>query len=451
MKIPLKPPAINELMYKLYHSKKEEGILEKLLSYSSITEQKEYIHWDKLRHLEQPKNWSAEEAWLAIKLARSNLYKPLPFIDKHQQLFRLATPDNVLQQLYTIDCYFGRTVQSTLSILNTDWRDTYLVSSLIEEAITSSQLEGASTTRKVAKAMLRSHRKPCNPSEQMIVNNYRAMQFIREIKNETLTVELLFELHRILTEKTLPEAECGALCTNKDDIHVWDNRDETVLHIPPDATGLKIRVERICHFANLVDNKSFIHPVIKAIILHFMLAYDHPFVDGNGRTARALFYWYLLKNDYWLIEFISISKVIKNAPAQYVKAFLYTETDDNDTTYFITHQLDTILKAFKSLQKYLEKQISEIKETERLLHSENNLYQRLNYRQVALLKHALKHPNHYYSIEEHRSSHNVTYETARSDLLKLSELKLFQKEKLGKAFIFTASRDLKKKLEGYHP
>ena len=317
MKIPLNPPAMNKLMREVYYSKKEDRGFEKLLSYSSITEQKEYLHWDKLRHLEQPKNWSAEESWLAIKLARLSLYRPLPFIDKHHQPFRLATPDKVLQQLYTIDRYLlGRTIQSAASILNTDWRDTYLVSSLTEEAITSSQLEGASTTRKVAKEMLRSHRKPRTPSEQMIVNNYRAMQFIREIKNEKLTTKLLFELHRILTTKTLPETQCGAFRTSEDDIHVFDNRDGTVLHTPPDAKELKTRVEKLCHFANSSDTKNFIHPVIKAITLHFMLAYDHPFVEGNGRTARALFYWYMMKNEYWLIEFISISKIIKNAPAK---------------------------------------------------------------------------------------------------------------------------------------
>jgi len=298
--------------------------------------------------------------------------------------------------------------------------------------------------------MLRSHRKPRTQSEQMIVNNYRAMQFIREIKNEKLTPKLLFELHKILTEKTLSETECGTLRTNKDDIHVWDNRDGTLLHTPPNAKELKDRVENLCDFANSSDTKNFIHPIIKAITLHFILAYDHPFVDGNGRTARALFYWYMMKNDYWLIEFISISKIIKNAPAKYARAFLYTETDDNDVTYFVIHQLDTILKAFNELQKYLEKQVNEINETEHLLSSEKDLRQRLNYRQIALIKHALKHPGHYYSIEEHRSSHNVSYETARSDLLKLSELNLFQKEKLGKAFTFFAVRNLKNKLENYH-
>ena len=56
----------------------------------------------------------------------------------------------------------------------------FLVNSLMEEAIRSSQLEGATTSRRVAKEMLRTGREPRDRSERMIANNYRALQFMRE-------------------------------------------------------------------------------------------------------------------------------------------------------------------------------------------------------------------------------------------------------------------------------
>ncbi len=451
MKIPLTPPDLNQLANKLYSLPTQDNdMFKKIISFSNIPYSQKYLHWDKLRHLNPPEDWSIEEIWLAIKFTRLTMYKPLSFTDKKHQPFRYATPDSVLQQLYIIDNKFGRSVQSTASILNTDQRDAYLVNSLIEEAITSSQLEGASTTREEAKSMLRSQRRPHNKSEHMIVNNYRAMQFVREMKNENLTIEMMFELHKIITENTLPNEQAGQLRTSQDKIYVGDERDNTILHTPPDAKELKQRLEKICNFANTTHNKEskFIHPVIMAIMLHFMLAYDHPFVDGNGRTARALFYWYLLKHDYWLIEFISISRILKNAPGQYSKAFLYTETDDNDITYFIIHQLKTIIRALDEFRIYLEKQMHEIKETETLLLTKRNLHKKLNYRQIALIKHALKHPKHRYLIEEHRVSHDITYDTARNDLLKLNKFKLFLKKKEGKTFVFFAMPDLKNQLKG---
>lgn len=414
------------------------------------TDKGEYLHWDKLRHLETPNQLSANEWWLMTKLARSTIYKQLMFKDKNGMPFVLATTDAILQMLHSIDRSTGNAIQSPTSVLNTQMRDTYLVQSLIEESITSSQLEGASTTRKVAKEMLRTKRKPRDLSEKMIFNNYQAMQFVREMKKEMLTVDIIFELHRILTKDTLEDAKAaGCLRLSTDDIHVWDNQNHKILHTPPNSNELKERLNRLCKFANEVSDKGsfFIHPVIRSILLHFMLAYDHPFVDGNGRTARALFYWSMAHQGYSLMEYISISEIIKRAPGKYARAYLYTETDDSDVTYFVIHQLDVILSAIKTLHLYIGKQSEEIIKTEQLLHTNNALKNKLNYRQITLIKHALKHPNMHYEIEGHRQSHNVTYDTARTDLLKLANIDLLLKQKTGKAFTFIAPADLKKRIE----
>lgn len=412
------------------------------------TEKGEYLHWDKLKYLTTPVELTSEQWWFAIKLARRALYKNLSFVDKNGQPFILATPDTILYKLHSIDRSTGNAIQSPVSILNTQMRDTYLVQSLIEEAITSSQLEGASTTRKVAKEMLRTKRKPRDLSEKMIFNNYQAMQFVRDIKNESLTTDIILELHRILTKDTLDDPKAAGCLRKSDDIHVWDHRDQ-ILHTPPKAKELKERMKKLCAFANITADKDhfFIHPVIKAIILHFMLAYDHPFVDGNGRTARALFYWSMAHQGYSLMEFISISEIIKQAPIKYARAYLYTETDENDVTYFVIHQLDVILKAIKALRDYINKQNHEIIEIEQILHTNQALQNKLNYRQIALIKHALKHPNMHYQIEGHRQSHNVTYDTARNDLLNLANFGLLLKQKTGKAFTFIAPADLKKRIE----
>jgi Fic family protein len=63
-----------------------------------------------------------------------------------------------------------------------------------------------------------------------------------------------------------------------------------------------------------------------------MLGYEHPFEDGNGRTARALFYWSMLNQGFWLTEFLTVSKILRKAPAKYARSFLYTEQDSNDLT-----------------------------------------------------------------------------------------------------------------------
>jgi Fic family protein len=413
-----------------------EGKLEILATYEGA-----YLHWDKLKYKPSPMPLSNEQWWFATKFARRALNpKILPFTDTEGTSFYFIVPDALLPKLAYIDRKSGG-ITSNLAAYDDE---RYIVNSLIEESISSSQLEGAATTRRIAKDMLLSQRKPRTEGELMIFNNYRAMQFIREHKGQNLSVEFILEVHRILTENILEDA--GQLRIH-DNIYVTDPQGE-ILHTPPKASELSERLKKICQFANMdeTQEKHYIHPVIKGILLHFALAYDHPFTDGNGRTARALFYWFMLNRGYWLMEYISISEIIKKAPGQYGRAFLYTETDDNDTTYFIFHQIRVIMKAIDALYDYLNEQKQELQKVEKLLHNNSNL----NHRQLVLIQHALKHPTTRYLIEHHRRSHNITYQTARTDLLKLAEWKLLTKQEMSNTFIFIVPTDLKQRLEKLH-
>ena len=220
-------------------------------------------------------------------------------------------------------------------------RDRLIVSSLMEEAIATSQIEGAVTTRKVAKEMLRTSRKPKNRSEQMIVNSYRTIQLLLDRLDRPLSVDLLFEIQENMTRDTLDDPSGAGRFRRPDEpISIVDTRDEEVVFTPPPADQLPERLARLVGFANqLSGGDSFIHPLVKATILHFWLAYEHPFIDGNGRTARSLLYWFMLKSGYWLFEFLTISRAILASPARYYRSFLYSEEDDNDLTYSIVYQM----------------------------------------------------------------------------------------------------------------
>ena len=447
MKATVKLPNTDKIISELISKEPAKAV--NLLKTSGVVDKKgRYLHWDKLRHLSAPPGLSSEEWWAGVKYARGVLYKNISLYDKKGAPFKFSLPDCVLRELHWVDKNASGNIATDKPITNPHTRNTYLVSSLVNEAINSSQLEGASTTRNVAKDMLREGRSPLNKSEQMIFNNYQAMQFIRDLKTEELTPSIVLEMQKILTKDTLDDPDsAGNFRMDKDSIHVVDALQE-VLHIPPPASELEKRMQQLCAFAN--DKTLFIHPVIKAILLHFMLAYDHPFVEGNGRTARALFYWYMANQEYWLMEFISISGIIKQSPGKYKEAYLYTETDDSDTTYFIIHQLEVIKKAIANLHHYLDKKAQEIQDAEGLIIGTRKLQGKLNYRQLAILRNALEHPGAMYKIKTHQNTHNVTYETARADLTKMADkLKLLDKEKIGKEFIFVSPSDIQKRLEKF--
>jgi len=406
-----------------------------------------YLHWDELRRRPAPEGLTHAEWWAAVTVGRISSFQQLPLLDKNGKPFAFATPSPVAIDLHHIDRDAAGHIRATAGAPLQEDSQRYLISSLIEEAITSSQLEGASTTRKVAATMLRSGRKPRDLSEKMIFNNYQAMEHLRSLRDVKLTPAQVLELHRILTEDTLENAEDAGRYRRDDAVHVVDVRDNTALHSPPPHTELPERMQRLCAFAN-ADEASlpFVHPVLRAILLHFMIGYDHPFADGNGRTARALFYWSMARSGYWLMEYTSISHILRKAPAKYMRAYLHTETDKNDTTYFLLHQLQTICQAIAALHEYVARKSCEQKETERLLAASPTLRGRFNHRQTALLNHALRNAGEAYRVDAHQRSHAVVYQTARRDLLDLEALSLLEKTKQGNAFVFYAPADLRDRL-----
>ncbi|MBN1804887.1 MAG: Fic family protein [Sedimentisphaerales bacterium] len=440
MKMPKKPPDIGTIWEQI---KDDRYLASKILGERfSLSVGGKYLHWDKLIYHRPPKDLTHEQWWFTLKMQRRNLFKQVPLNDKNGELFNFLEVDPIPETLHEIDQGAGGFIQMQKQITNPDTKDQYYISSLIQEAITSSQLEGAATTRRVAKEMIKTGRPPRDKSERMILNNYKTMQQIGKIKDKPLSQKLVFEIHRLVTEGTLDDSSAaGRFRTANENIHISDMYNE-IFHEPPPADQLKERMTAMCNFANGKTSSGFIHPVIRSIILHFWLAYDHPFIDGNGRTARALFYWSMLRHNFWLFEFISISQIIRKAPIKYGRAFLYTETDDNDLTYFILYHLDVIRRAITELHKYIKGKTEKLQAIERELQG----IIILNHRQRALISHALRHPHQRYTIKSHQTSHNVVYQTSRTDLIDLEKRGLLVSRKIGRTWHFTPVSGLEEKL-----
>jgi Fic family protein len=438
MKPPLPPPPTDQLLTAATAAGGDR--LEAILRADiRPTVQGKYRHWDTLRQLTPPEGLSLEDWWLGIKLARGSIWHALPLTDAEGRPFVYCMPDPAHGMTHLIDRRASGEIAVSEVVPNPEMRNRYVVSSLIEEAITSSQLEGASTSRAVAKEMLRSGRQPRDRSERMIFNNYRAMNRVREWRDQPLSAARVLELHRIVTDGTLdnPESAGRLQQPGEERVRVFDRQTGEHRHVPPPAEQLPERLEHMCRFANGLPTEGFMHPVVRSILLHFWLAYDHPFEDGNGRTARAIFYWSMLQHGYWLTEFLSISTLLNRAPGRYSRAFLYTETDDRDTTYFILSQLKITCRSIDELHAYLARKVREVRETERLLRQAD-----LNHRQLALLSHALRHPDAEYTFRSHQTSHGVVYQSARTDLLDLEARGLLSRRTVGQRFVFRPVPDL---------
>lgn len=381
-----------------------------------------YEYWDKAKYKALPPGFTPEDLWrFVVADRRTKIVQVWPKYHVHFSLTGMMQ-----QQCHQYDMNFGGSWGAG-SLIQDEHRERYLVSSLMEEAISSSQMEGAATTRRVAKDMLRRHATPRDRSQQMIVNNYQTIRFIVEHKQEPLTRDMLLHIHHLMTDRTMERPEDAGQFRKNDDVVVENAITHDIVHRPPSYRDIPQFVDDLCSFFNASQPPTFIHPIIRGIVIHFMLAYMHPFVDGNGRTSRALFYWYMLREGYWLTEYLSISRIIYRSKNSYEKAFLCSEADGMDIGYFIAYHLRVLGLAFRDLQSYLQRKIEEREAAAAYLSIPG-----LNERQAEMIKMYADNPNAMYTVREFQARFQVTPTTVKSDLEQLMKMGIVRQIPLNK-------------------
>lgn len=366
----------------------------------------DYEYWDKVKYKKLPEGFTPQMLWTNVKASR--LRNMIPVWEKYG--INLCVTSQMQRLCHEFDMKFGSFWEVEGDTQSAE-KKYYLSSSLMEEAIYSSKMEGASTTRIVAKDMLRKKKSPQNKSQQMIANNYNTIQYIVEHKDEPLTEEALLHIHRLMTEKTMDNPEDAGRFRTNDKVVVADMVEGDIIYTPPSFQEIPEFVDDLCDFFNNDNPRTFIHPIIRGIIVHFMLAFMHPFVDGNGRTARALFYWYMLKEKYWLTEYMSISRVIAKSKPSYEKSFRYVENDGNDIGYFVAYNLRALDISFQQLTDYIQRKQREKKAATSFMIAGN-----INYRQAMILQRLKEEPNTIMTVKDVQEQFSVSSMTARKDL-----------------------------------
>ncbi|BDD07539.1 Fic family protein [Aureibacter tunicatorum] len=294
-----------------------------LQSFLEMTD-REYLYWTEMKYKKgyEINNLSKEEVWSIISDFRYKSGVKIRFGD-YLFLSRLTSfQSEKLQQ-----------IESSLEKAATKG-----IVKLVDEAISSSQLEGANITTKVAKKMLNDCNSPVEESQQMIFNNVAAMKYIVEHAKDDLTIDMISDIQSIIVLDTSSDYKTRGF--RKGEVYVSDTIKGEVVHYPPRFEKIERLTLELCDFANTKTHDF--HPIVKASIIHYMIAYIHPYSDGNGRTARALFYWFLIKSGYDSILKVSISEVILKRKSKYYKSFQKTEYGNHDLNYFINEAIDTL-------------------------------------------------------------------------------------------------------------
>ena len=296
----------------------------------------------------------------------------------------------------------------------------------IDEAVWSSVIEGAFTSKAEAARIIQQNKSPSNKSEQMVKNNYQALMYVLEHLEDPITAQTLIDIARMVT--------CGASDETVEGfrtIPVYVTGREGIVYTPPDAAQVLALVDDLLAF--ITDSE--LHPLLKACIAHFYFVYVHPFTDGNGRTARALSYMMLLRTGYDFFRYFSISGLIAEERGRYYKAMRQVETSGNDMSYFIDYYSAMLSRSVDRMKEHLlghvltEKRMNALQATGRL-----------NERQLKGARWLLEGKTAQVTVDAWKKKFRTATETARQDLLLLCEEGLLERKMEGRKAVFIIQR-----------
>lgn len=214
-------------------------------------------------------------------------------------------------------------------------------------------LEGNPLTEEEVKDVLEGEEVIARDRDIQEILNYRdVLNFIDSISERIgtsgayfLTVETILEIHRITTQKILPEEYSGKFRVRQ--VIVRNTKTGQISYTPPPAVEISFLVEDLVNWINSDETKE-LHPVVKAGIIHYEMSRIHPFVDGNGRVARALATLIMFLDGYDIRKFFSLEEYFDDNPLNYYQTLqavsnqLVLDTHERDLTPWLEYFIEGV-------------------------------------------------------------------------------------------------------------
>ena len=227
-------------------------------------------------------------------------------------------------------------LQSVKLLLVQQGSTTYGLRAMEDEIAASMEIEGIRTSSESVRHILTGYA-PRNEAEEKICGMKPGLDFIADPANK-ITVKNIYWLYEIAIAKYV-DAEDQLLPGHKyrhDAVYVMGDR---LAH-----TGLPYEKlpEYIDQLAAFIQKESEMDDLVKAAMIHFYVAFLHPYFDGSGRMARLIYLWYLTQAGYPSALFTPFSALSKNSKTSYYKANTLAENNAKasgviDVTPFLTY------------------------------------------------------------------------------------------------------------------
>jgi len=261
-----------------------------------------------------------------------------------------------------------------------------------------------------AKKLLAWQKIKARPRDEKELKNYMKVLTYIESKDskKTITEKDIFKIHQLSTKNIL---DSGHHNKRRNQANAVYNELWWIVYLPPDRKDVE---KLISEMLNFINKKTEISVIIRAGILHHRFVIIHPFIDGNGRTARALTQLFLYQNGFNTKKYFSLEEYYDSDLANYYEAifiwndFYSANNKKIDSTKFVEY----FLGGLEHELHYLKNTIENIKDDENFEHK--LILARLNNRQIHISAYIKKHLS--ITAKDLLSVYNVSIATIKRDL-----------------------------------
>lgn len=163
---------------------------------------------------------------------------------------------------------------------------------IIKSTHYSTKIEGNMITLEKVQTLLKGEEIVARPKDILEVQNYKnALDFIYSVSEE-LSLQFILKIHQILTVDIYEGTLCGHIREAQNAIY---DSNASLVYVPPKTQDVKALLDKLLTW---YKDEKYLHPLIKVAIFHYEFVTIHPFIDGNGRSARILCEYLLKEENY---------------------------------------------------------------------------------------------------------------------------------------------------------
>lgn len=178
---------------------------------------------------------------------------------------------------------------------------------------------------------------------QDIINYRNVLNYIDSIHSKALTLKHILQVHRIIGQRIIPVEYCGRL--READVVIRNALTKQISYTPPSFLEIKEKMEELLNWLEKQKQEEM-YPVVKAGLFHCQFVKIHPFVDGNGRTARALTTLILYLDGYDIKKFFCLDEYYDQDLKRYYQALQSVSEIENDYTLWLEYFSEGLLAEF---------------------------------------------------------------------------------------------------------